>query len=75
MKIIAAIKPSILLLLFSLVFMALVFKAQDDFSKYNQNIYGSDLSFDMVPITGGTFKAGSPNTEQGRNEDELAHNV
>lgn len=43
---------------------------QNQFSKYNQKIAGSDLVIPMVPITGGQFKAGSPLSEKGRKEDE-----
>ncbi|MEM9827273.1 MAG: formylglycine-generating enzyme family protein [Planctomycetota bacterium] len=37
---------------------------------YRQRIPGTDQSFDMVPIPGGTFKIGSPQTELGRKFDE-----
>jgi len=41
-----------------------------EFSKYTQLIPGSDLSINMVPISGGWFQAGSIETEIGRNVDE-----
>jgi formylglycine-generating enzyme required for sulfatase activity len=37
---------------------------------YTEKIPGTDLTFIMVPIKGGTFKMGSPDTEEGRQEDE-----
>lgn len=41
-----------------------------NFTAYNQEILGSDISIDFVPITGGTFTMGSPDSEEGRNPDE-----
>lgn len=38
--------------------------------KYAEKIVGSDLTFEMVPIAGGKFKMGSPDDEEGRNDDE-----
>lgn len=40
------------------------------FQKYTETIPGSKVSFDMVPIPGGTFVMGSPATEPGRSDDE-----
>lgn len=37
---------------------------------YTETIPGTDVTFDMVPIPGGTFLIGSPNDEAGRNDDE-----
>jgi len=37
---------------------------------YTQVIPGTDVEFGMVPIPGGTFKMGSPESEEGRLEDE-----
>jgi formylglycine-generating enzyme required for sulfatase activity len=37
---------------------------------YTETIPGSKVKFDMVPIPGGTFTMGSPNTEKGRKDDE-----
>jgi formylglycine-generating enzyme required for sulfatase activity len=37
---------------------------------YNQAISGTQVSFDMVPIPGGTFTMGSPGTEPDRKPDE-----
>ncbi len=37
---------------------------------YNSTIPGSDVEFEMVPIPGGRFKMGSPETEEGRNKNE-----
>ena len=42
----------------------------DKFDKYTEKIPDSDVSFDMVPIPGGTFLMGSPASEKGRNADE-----
>ena len=47
-------------------------KADDAASmrKYKEKIVNSDLTFDMVPIPGGKFLMGSPDDEEGRNDDE-----
>lgn len=37
---------------------------------YTQIIPGTDIKIDFVPIPGGTYKVGSPETEQGRADDE-----
>jgi formylglycine-generating enzyme required for sulfatase activity len=37
---------------------------------YTATIPGTDVSFEMVPIPGGTFMMGSPESEKNRNEDE-----
>ena len=37
---------------------------------FNQTIPGTDVSFQMVPIPGGTFKMGSPEGEEDRKTDE-----
>lgn len=37
---------------------------------YTQDIPGTEMSFDMVMIPGGTYKMGSPESEENRNEDE-----
>jgi len=37
---------------------------------YSETVPGTDIKFDMVPIPGGTFVMGSPETEAGRNKNE-----
>lgn len=37
---------------------------------YTATIPGTEVSFEMVPIPGGTFSMGSPETESDRNDDE-----
>ena len=37
---------------------------------YTQTIPGTDVTFEMVPIAGGSFLMGSPADEADRNEDE-----
>jgi len=37
---------------------------------YRENIPGTEISFEMIPITGGEFVMGSPASEPERNEDE-----
>ena len=37
---------------------------------YTAKIPGTDVTFEMVPISGGTFTMGSPKNEPGRNADE-----
>ena len=44
--------------------------SEADMKPYTQAIPGTDTSFDMVPIKGGEFIMGSPESEPGRNEDE-----
>ena len=41
-----------------------------DAKPFTQSIPGTDLSFQMVPIPGGTFKMGSPTSEDDRKDDE-----
>jgi formylglycine-generating enzyme required for sulfatase activity len=45
-------------------------KDEASMKKYTEQIPGTELKFDMVPIKGGTFLMGSPDSEQGRNKDE-----
>ncbi|MCU0719952.1 MAG: formylglycine-generating enzyme family protein [Pirellula sp.] len=37
---------------------------------YQQTIRNGKVSFEMIPIPGGTFRIGSPNSELGRSDDE-----
>ena len=41
-----------------------------DLKPYTEKVAGTDLSFDMVPIPGGTFEMGSPESEDNRGDDE-----
>lgn len=41
-----------------------------EFSPYSQNIPGSDVSVELIPVPGGTFMMGSPEREAGKGEDE-----
>jgi len=41
-----------------------------EFKAYDYTVPGTEISFSMVPIKGGTFKMGSPDTEAGRKKDE-----
>jgi formylglycine-generating enzyme required for sulfatase activity len=43
-------------------------KDEKGMKKYTETL--SDVSFDMVPIPGGTYKMGSADSEKGRNKDE-----
>ncbi len=43
---------------------------QGEFVCYRQSIGDSGVGFDMVPIAGGSFRMGSPETEPGRAADE-----
>ena len=45
-------------------------KTAAEMKPYVQQIRDTDVSFEMVPIPGGTFLMGSPEDEEGRNEDE-----
>lgn len=44
--------------------------APAEMQPFTQTIPGSDVNFDLVPIPGGTFKIGSPGTEEDREDDE-----
>jgi formylglycine-generating enzyme required for sulfatase activity len=41
-----------------------------DLAPYVETIPGTSVTFEMVPIAGGTFRMGSPASEKGRGEDE-----
>ena len=43
---------------------------EDEMEPYTEVIEGSRATFDMVPIPGGEFLMGSPEDEEGRNDDE-----
>lgn len=45
-------------------------KDQAGMKSYVEQIPGTDVKFEMVPIPGGTFKLGSPDDESDRNDDE-----
>ena len=44
--------------------------AQSPLAAYTETLPGSEVSFDMVLVPGGTFQMGSPASEDGRTEDE-----
>jgi formylglycine-generating enzyme required for sulfatase activity len=41
-----------------------------DMKPYTETIPGTNITFEMVPIPGGTFTIGSPDDEESRNDDE-----
>jgi formylglycine-generating enzyme required for sulfatase activity len=45
-------------------------KTQDDMKAYTDQIIGSDVKFEMVPIPAGQFVMGSPDNEAGHKPDE-----
>jgi formylglycine-generating enzyme required for sulfatase activity len=45
-------------------------KSPAEMKKYTEVLSGTDVSFEMIPIPGGEFVMGSPESEPGRNEDE-----
>ncbi len=45
-------------------------QADANFKPYSETIPETKVSFDMVPIAGGSFKMGSPPSEAGRGDDE-----
>ena len=45
-------------------------KTESDMKSYREVIPGTEVSFEMKPIPGGTFTMGSPPDEEGRAEDE-----
>ncbi len=44
--------------------------APNPFENYTETIPGTDLTFEMVPVPGGSFLMGSPPSETGRKKDE-----
>lgn len=56
--------------LLSLGFVSSSGRPPSDFKSYAQEIAGSELSIDMVPVPGGTFEMGSPVNETGYPKDE-----
>lgn len=45
-------------------------KTEAEMKPYTEPIRNTEIKFDMVPIRGGEFLMGSPDSETGRNEDE-----
>jgi formylglycine-generating enzyme required for sulfatase activity len=45
-------------------------KKPKEMKPYSEEILGTEVKFDMVPIPGGEFLMGSPKGEEGRKEDE-----
>ncbi|MBN1853300.1 MAG: SUMF1/EgtB/PvdO family nonheme iron enzyme, partial [Pirellulales bacterium] len=45
-------------------------KTEAEMKKYNEKIPGTDVAFDMLPIPGGVFQMGSPESEANRSECE-----
>jgi formylglycine-generating enzyme required for sulfatase activity len=45
-------------------------KTQEEMKPYAEPIEHTDVKLEMVPIPGGRFRMGSPDSEQGRGEDE-----
>jgi len=43
---------------------------QDAFESYRRNIPATDVAYEMVPIQGGEFVMGTPDSERGRRKDE-----
>ncbi len=59
-----------LIILFACVLTVNVYGQKKPFGAYKQKISGTDLTVSMLPIPGGSFGMGSPNTEKGRFADE-----
>jgi formylglycine-generating enzyme required for sulfatase activity len=57
-------------LLFTALVCLPVFGFAQTLKPYEQKIPGTNVSFRMVPIKGGTFTMGSPANEKGRQDDE-----
>ncbi|WP_268223841.1 formylglycine-generating enzyme family protein [Sinomicrobium oceani] len=47
-----------------------IFKEKENSDPYTQKIPGTEISFDMVPLKGGTFEMGSTGKEAGHRDDE-----
>jgi len=45
-------------------------KSEAEMKPFSTTIPGSDVAYEMVPIPGGKFKMGSPDSEPGRKDDE-----
>ena len=45
--------------------------SKEQFEKYRQDIETSELSFEMMPVVGGTFKMGSSEDDENRGDEEL----
>ncbi len=45
-------------------------RSADDMNRYTNTIPGTQVSYVMVPIAGGEYRMGSPDSEPGRNPDE-----
>jgi formylglycine-generating enzyme required for sulfatase activity len=50
-------------------------KTQAEMKPYTDVIANGDVTFDMVPIPGGKFTMGSPDSEEGRSDDEGPQHV
>ncbi|MGQ9822647.1 MAG: formylglycine-generating enzyme family protein [Thermogutta sp.] len=44
--------------------------SESEMKPYTESIVGTDIKFEMLPIPGGKFMMGSPESEEGRKEDE-----
>ncbi|MFN0054829.1 MAG: formylglycine-generating enzyme family protein [Planctomycetales bacterium] len=45
-------------------------KTEAQMKRYTETLVGTDVTFEMLPIPGGEFSMGSPESEPGRNPDE-----
>jgi formylglycine-generating enzyme required for sulfatase activity len=45
-------------------------KTEKEMKPYSTNVIGTEVMFEMLPIPGGKFKMGSPETEKGHKPDE-----
>ncbi len=45
-------------------------KTAAEMKPYTETIPGTEIKFDLLPIPGGSYKMGSPESEEGRQEDE-----
>lgn len=45
-------------------------ETQQEMKPYRESIANTEVSFEMIPIPGGTFQMGSPEGEEGRGDDE-----
>ena len=53
-----------------LLSLQLLCSQEKPFNSYAQQIPGSDLVVEMIPIAGGSYKMGSPPSQEGHNPDE-----
>jgi len=69
-------EPATVTAIYNKIMAHLQVKSQADMKPYTNNIPGTTVTYAMMPIPGGTYRQGSPDTEKGRRAEEgPAHQV